>query len=74
MDILVRLEQGNVVIDFRSLGTVFDPLTDMEGDCSENVRLLRGIASSIGNEYMLGMNSTRIVVGCEEEPSSDSSS
>ncbi|MBP5551836.1 MAG: polysaccharide biosynthesis C-terminal domain-containing protein [Spirochaetales bacterium] len=68
MDILVRLEQGNVVIDFRSLGTVFDPLTDMEGDCSENVRLLRGIASSIGNDYTLGMNSTRIVISGNPRP------
>lgn len=74
MDILVRLHRGNVIIDFRTLGSAFDPLSDAGEDNWENVRLLRGVASSIENEYMLGMNSTRIVVGCEEEPSSDSSS
>jgi hypothetical protein len=62
MDIMVRLDKGNVVIDFRCLGSVFDPLSDSEGDSWENVRMLRGIASSIGNEYTLGMNSTRIVI------------
>ena len=67
MDILVRLEKGDVVIDFRSLGSVFDPLSDAEGDSMENVRLLRGIASSIGNEYTLGMNSTRIVIAGNRE-------
>ena len=74
MDILVRLHKGNVIIDFRTLGSAFDPLSDNDEDNWENVRLLRGIATSIENDYMLGMNSTRIVVGCEEEPSSDSSS
>ena len=62
MDILVRLDQGDVVIDFRSLGTAYNPLNDEEGDMSENVRLLRGIASSIGTEYIIGMNATRIVL------------
>ena len=34
----------------------------------ENVRMLRGIASKIENEYILGMNSTRIVIeGIHEE-------
>ncbi len=62
MDILVRIHKGNVEIDFRSLGAPFDPLHDAEEDCPENVRMLRGIASDIDNEYTLGMNSTRIVI------------
>lgn len=62
MDILVRLHKGNVMIDFRSLGSVFDPLSDTEEDNWTNVRLLRRIASSIENEYVMGMNSTRIVI------------
>ena len=62
MDILVRLHKGSVMIDFRSLGSAFDPLADTEEDDWANVRLLRGIASSIGNDYTLGMNSTRIVI------------
>ena len=62
MDILVRLYKGDITIDFRSLGAVFNPLEDTAEDSLENVRLLRGIASSIENEYTLGMNSTRIVI------------
>jgi len=62
MDILVRKHRGKVIIDFRSLGQSFNPLLDTDEDSSENVRLLRGIASSIETEYTLGMNSTRIVI------------
>lgn len=62
IDILVRLSQGNVEIDFRSLGEVFNPLEDSATDIQENVRLLRSIASKIDNEYMLGMNCTRITL------------
>lgn len=61
-DVLVRLRNGNVEIDFRSLGEVFDPRSDEESDIKENVKILRSIASSIENEYVLGMNSTRIVI------------
>lgn len=62
MDILLRLSQGHVEIDFRSLGEAFNPLVDDDIDMKENVKLLRSIASKIENEYILGMNSTRIVI------------
>lgn len=62
IDILVRLYKGNVEIDFRSLGERYRSLNDAEAGMTENVRLLRGIASSIESEYTLGMNSTRIVI------------
>ena len=68
MDILVRLYKGDVTIDFRSLGHSFNPLLDTSEDTMENVRLLRGIASSIGTEYTLGMNSTRIVISGAKKP------
>jgi hypothetical protein len=61
-DVLVRLKNGNVEIDFRSLGEVFDPMADEEGDIIENVKMLRSIASSIQNEYVLGMNSVKITI------------
>lgn len=61
-DIIVRLNDGNIEIDFRSLGSAFNPYVDEDGDISENVRVLRSIASSIENEYILGMNSTRITI------------
>ena len=62
MDILARIYKGNVEIDFRSLGAFFDPFEDADSDMLENVRMLRSIASSIENEYMLGMNATRITI------------
>ena len=62
----MRLYKGDITIDFRSLGAVFNPLEDTAEDSLENVRLLRGIASSIENEYTLGMNSTRIVIAGEK--------
>jgi Na+-driven multidrug efflux pump/predicted nucleotidyltransferase len=62
MDILVRLSQGHVEIDFRSLGEAFNPMVDDDVDMKENVQLLRSIASRIENEYILGMNSTRIII------------
>ena len=62
MDILARIYKGDVEIDFRSLGAFFDPFKDADADIMENVHLLRGIASKIENEYILGMNSTRIII------------
>ena len=74
MDVLVRVYQDNVEIDFRSLGTPFDPRVDVEDDLQENIRILRSIAAAIENEYILGMNSTRIRIStgtrfeCETSP------
>ena len=62
MDILARIFKGNVEIDFRSLGPLFDPFEETSEDIKENIRVLRGIASKIENEYILGMNSTRITI------------
>lgn len=62
VDILVRLSKGNVEIDFRSLGELYNPLVDAETDREENVRLLRSISSKIETEYMLGMNCTRMIL------------
>ena len=73
MDVLIRMYKGDIEIEFRSLGAAFDPNTDVEGDMRENVQVLRSVAGSIHNEYILGMNSTRIVIegarpGGEEQP------
>ena len=66
-DVLVRIYRGNVEIDFRSMGEVFDPNADYEGDIAENVQILRSIDSDISNEYILGMNSTRITIKGKNE-------
>ena len=70
-DVIVRLRNGNVEIDFRSLGEVFDPMADEEGDIIENVKMLRSVASSIQNEYVLGMNSVRITIEGHKEKDTD---
>lgn len=47
MDILVRIDNGNVVLDYRSLGAACNPLIDDESDMPENVRVLRSVATRI---------------------------
>ena len=63
-DVLVRQADNNIEIDFRSLGEPINPLSDSDSDITENVTLLRNIASSIETDYLLGMNSTRIIMEC----------
>ena len=62
-DLLVRIHDGRVEIDFRSLGKAFDPLEADDGVIEENIAILRSMASGIENEYLMGMNSTRITLG-----------
>jgi hypothetical protein len=65
--VLVRIYRGNVEIDFRTLGEIFDPNEDDVSDIAENVQTLRSIVSDISNEYILGMNSTRITIKGKSE-------
>lgn len=67
MDVLVRLFKGNVEIEFRSLGVAIDPMVDVEEDLQVNLRVLRSVAKSIETEYVLGMNSVRLVIDTREE-------
>ena len=63
MDILVRIFEGNVEIDFRSLGIPFENLDESgEDEMEVNMQMLKGVASHIDNEYIMGMNATRITV------------
>ena len=69
MDILVRIFEGNVEIDFRSLGIPFEDLDETGQDEMEvNMQVLRGVASNIENEYIMGMNATRITVAGKDAP------
>lgn len=61
-DVLVRIYDGNVEIDFRSLGKAFDPLEMDDATMEENIAILQSMASGIENEYLMGMNSTRITL------------
>ena len=64
---LVRLIGSDVEIDCRTLGDRFDPNSADEGDIEENVLMLKGIVTEIENEYILGMNSTRITIKGKSE-------
>ena len=63
-DLLVRISKGSMEIDFRCLGETFNLAADAEADpmLADSIRLLRGIAASMDHEYLLGMNSTRIII------------
>lgn len=60
MDILARLYPDKIEIDFRSLGSAFNPLVAMPDDNSENIKLLQVISSTLEYDYIMGMNCTQI--------------
>ena len=62
IDILLKIYDDHIVLDFRSLGTPFNPLESTDTDIAENVMLLQKLASEIEYEYVMGMNSTRIKI------------
>ena len=62
MDVLVRLYDENVEIDFRSLGPSIDVMEEEEKEMEVNVRMLRAVVSKIETEYIMGMNATRITI------------
>ena len=62
-DVLLRLYDDRVEIDFRSLGDSCNPLQDTEMDDRCNLAYLRKISASLEYDYIMGMNSTHIVLG-----------
>ena len=62
IDILVKLFNDKFLIDFRSLGNSSSPLTNQSSDSAENISILKGFSSKIEYDYLLGMNTTRIII------------
>ncbi|MBR3748155.1 MAG: polysaccharide biosynthesis C-terminal domain-containing protein [Selenomonadaceae bacterium] len=62
IDILVRLYADRIEINFRSSGSSFSPLSDTDSDDTLNLRLLRNLSASLEYDYIMGMNSTKIVL------------
>ncbi len=62
IDITLRLTEREITINFRSIGTPFDPTTGKEGDIPENILMLKSMASRISYDYIMGMNSTQILI------------
>lgn len=61
-DVLIHTYDDRIEIDFRSLGDSCNPLEDTEFDERCNLTYLRNISSSIEYDYVMGMNSTHIVL------------
>ena len=62
IDILVRLYDDRLEINFRSSGSSFSPLSETDNDDTLNLQLLRALAVSLEYDYIMGMNCTRIIL------------
>lgn len=62
MDILVWRSEGNIEIDFRSLGEKIDTMEKISEAKEPNLTLLRGISKSVTTEYAMGMNLSHITI------------
>lgn len=60
IDVMTRINDRTIDMEFRSDGTPFNPMVRDEADIPENVALIQRMPSNIAYDYMLGMNSTRI--------------
>ena len=67
IDILARMYDDRIEIDFRSSGSSFNPLSDTDNDDMLNLRLLRNLAASLEYDYIMGMNSTKIILARTKE-------
>jgi hypothetical protein len=61
INLMLKTDGKQAILDFRSLGDPFDLGKFGEGDIEENFRVLRSIAPEYTYSYSLGMNSTRFV-------------
>lgn len=62
IDIMIRIEDSQATVDFRSEGTPFNPLSKSDKDDDMNLNIINKIPSSIDYDYVLGMNSTRFTM------------
>ena len=59
IDIILRITEDRITVDFRSEGTPFDPLAKSDEDDEANHLLINKLPSDISYDYILGMNSTQ---------------
>nr|MCR5775067.1 hypothetical protein [Lachnospiraceae bacterium] len=65
IDILLRITEKDLILNFRSVGQPFDPMQTTDEDMPENILMLHKIASKISYDYIMGMNNTRIILPAE---------
>lgn len=63
IDVMTRITDDQINMEFRSDGTPFNPLVKEADDLPENILLLQQLPSNIAYDYILGMNSTKITFG-----------
>ncbi|MCR5487602.1 MAG: hypothetical protein K6F35_08735 [Lachnospiraceae bacterium] len=62
IDLLLRIREHEMTLNFRSIGEPFDLMHRTDEDMPENILLLQKAATSISYDYIMGMNSTQLVV------------
>lgn len=62
IDIIIRISEENIRVDFRSEGTPFNPLVKSNEDEESNFLLINKLPSEVSYDYILGMNSTQFIV------------
>lgn len=61
-DIIVRISDCEFNMDFRSLGSPFDVMSNPDTEEFSNLAVLRKIADDLTFDYVMGMNQTRITI------------
>lgn len=62
IDIITRISEEHIRVDFRSEGTPFNPLAKSDEDDEGNFLLINKLPSKISYDYILGMNSTQFII------------
>jgi len=62
MDILIQKGEEAITIDLVSIGSPFNPTNYQEGGELDNFEMLRRLSKSVTYDYVLGMNTTRIII------------
>ena len=62
IDIITRISDEDIRVDFRSEGTPFNPLSKSDEDDDMNFLLINKLQSDISYDYILGMNSTQFII------------
>lgn len=62
MDVLIQKGEEAITIDLLSIGSPFNPTTDPDAGELDSFEMLRRLSRSVTYDYVLGMNTTRIVI------------
>jgi len=66
MDVLIHKNAEDITIDVLSIGNPFNPTNCPDDSGPDSFEMLRRLSRSVTYDYMLGMNTTRIVIPLEK--------